>query len=74
MDSRMPIMSLQLTLHTESRPMFDSNQAFLLVQKLKSASRALHLRLKAEIEKFFSIYPKLLIDAELLWPCIGPKA
>jgi hypothetical protein len=30
------------TLHYESRPMCNSNQAFLLVQKLKSAPRALH--------------------------------
>jgi hypothetical protein len=33
---------LRPTLHEESRPMFNSNRAFLLVQKLKSAPRALH--------------------------------
>jgi hypothetical protein len=43
--------------------MFNSNQAFLLVQKLKSAARALHPRVKAEIEKIFSICPKLCINA-----------
>jgi hypothetical protein len=54
--------------------MFNSNQAFLLVQKLKSAPRAFTLGVKAEIEKIFSICPKLLINARTLWPCIGPKA
>jgi hypothetical protein len=47
--------------------MFNSNQAFLLVQKLKSAPRALHYRGKAEIEKIFSICPKLLINAAELY-------
>jgi hypothetical protein len=31
--------------------MFNPNPAFLLVQKLKSAPRALHYKSKAEIEK-----------------------
>jgi hypothetical protein len=42
--------------------------------KVEISLKGFTLRVKAEIEKFFSIYPKLLIDAELLWPCIGPKA
>ncbi len=50
--------------------MFNSNQAFLVVQKLKSAPRALKQEKKLEIEKIFSICPKLLINAELY----GPKA
>jgi hypothetical protein len=55
--------------------MFNPNPASLLVQKLKSAPRAFYTRVKAEkIEKIFSICPKLLVNAELLWPCIGPKA
>jgi len=45
--------------------MFNPNQAFLLVQKLKSALRAFTLGVKAEIEKIFSICRKLLINAEL---------
>jgi hypothetical protein len=32
------------------------------------------LGVNAELGKIFSISPKLLINAELLWPCIGPKA
>jgi hypothetical protein len=35
-------LMLRPTLHSESRPKLNSNQAFLLVQKLKSATRALH--------------------------------
>jgi hypothetical protein len=50
--------------------MFNSNHAFLVVQKLKSAPRALKYEKKFEIEKIFSICPKLLINAELY----GPKA
>jgi hypothetical protein len=38
--------------------MFNPNPAFLLVQKLKSARRALHLGVKGEIEKKFSICPE----------------
>jgi hypothetical protein len=58
--------------------MFNPNQAFLLVQKLKSAPKGLFLTLgvKAEIEKksFQSAPSKLVINAEFLWPCIGPQA
>jgi hypothetical protein len=54
--------------------MFNSNQAFLLVKKFKFSPKGFTLGVKAEIEKIFSICPKLLISAELLWPCIGPKA
>jgi hypothetical protein len=52
-------------LHKESRPRFNSNQAFLLVQKLKSAPNGFTLRVKVEIFKIVSISPKLLINAEL---------
>ncbi len=45
--------------------MFNPNQAFLLVQKLKSTPRAFTLGVKAELEKIFSICPKLRINAEL---------
>jgi hypothetical protein len=51
--------------------MFNSNQA-LLLQKLKSAPRALHY-VKAEIEKIFSICPKLLINAELYGLVLAPR-
>jgi hypothetical protein len=45
--------------------MFNPNPAFLLVQKLKSAPKGFTLGVKAEIEKNFSICPKLLINPEL---------
>jgi hypothetical protein len=45
--------------------MFNPNPAFLLVQKLKSAPKGFTLGVKTEIEKNFSICPKLLINAEL---------
>jgi len=41
--------------------MFNPNPAFLLVQKLKGFTPGV----KAEIEKTFSICPKLLINGEL---------
>jgi hypothetical protein len=43
--------------------MFNPNQTFLLVQKLKS---------EAEIEICFSICPKLLINAELYGLILAP--
>jgi hypothetical protein len=56
--------------------MFNSNQAFLLMQKLEINPKGFTLGVKAAIEKnFFSICPKLLINAEKnLWLSIGPKA
>jgi hypothetical protein len=56
--------------------MLNPNQAFLLVQKLKSAPMGFTLRVKAELEKSFSICLKLLINAQsTLWALlIGPKA
>jgi hypothetical protein len=53
--------------------MFNSNQAFLLVQKLKSAPKGFTLGVKAEIEKVFSICPKLLINAELSGLRLAPR-
>jgi hypothetical protein len=41
---------------------------------LKSAARGFTLRIKAEIEKIFSICPKLRINAELDGLVVGPKA
>jgi len=61
------------TLHKESRPMFNSNQTFLLVQKLKSTPKGFTLKIKAEIEKIFSIYPKLLINAKLYGLILAPR-
>ncbi len=45
--------------------MCNINHAFLLVQKLKSV--------KAEIEKIFSLYPQLLINAELYSLVLAPR-
>jgi hypothetical protein len=53
--------------------MFNPNQAILLVQKLKLAPRAFTLGAKAEIEKIFSICPKLLINVELYGLLLAPK-
>jgi hypothetical protein len=60
-------------LHYESGPMFNPNPAFPLVQKLKSAPRAFTLGVKDEIEKNFSICPKLLINAELYGLVLAPR-
>jgi hypothetical protein len=65
---------LKPTLHKESRPRFNSNQAFLLVQKLKSAPKGFYTRsLRLELGKFFSICPKLLINAELYGLVLAPR-
>jgi hypothetical protein len=54
--------------------MFNPNQAFLLVQKLESAPRAFTLGAKAELEKLFSICPKLVsINAELYGLVLAPR-
>jgi hypothetical protein len=45
--------------------MFNPNQAFLLVQKLKLAPKGFTLGLKAKIENSFSMCLKLLVNAEL---------
>jgi hypothetical protein len=61
-------------LHNDSRPMFNSTQPFLLVQKLKSAQRAEVLGIKAEAKKkIFSICPELLIHAELYGLVLAPR-
>jgi hypothetical protein len=57
----------------ESRPMFNSNQAFLLVQKLKLAPKGFTLGVKAKIENIFSMCPKLLINAELYSLVLDPS-
>jgi hypothetical protein len=48
--------------------MFNPDPAFLFVQKLKSAPR-----IKAELEKIFSMCPKLLINAELYMALYWPQ-
>jgi hypothetical protein len=53
--------------------MFNPNQAFLLVKKLKSAPECFTLRVKAEIKYIFSICPKLLINAELYMTLYWPQ-
>jgi len=41
------------TLHKESRPMFNSNQAFLFGAKVEISPKGLTIGVKAEIEKVF---------------------
>jgi len=53
--------------------MFNPNPAFLSVQKLKSAPKGFTLGIKAEIEKNFSICPKLLINAERYGLVLAPR-
>jgi hypothetical protein len=53
--------------------MFNPNQASLLVQKLKSTPRAFTLGVEAELEKIFSICPKLQINAELYGLVLAPR-
>jgi len=56
--------------------MFNPNPAFLLVQKLKSAPKGFTLGVKADIEKNFSICPRLVINAEhygLVWAPMEKK-
>jgi hypothetical protein len=54
--------------------MFNSNQAFLLLQKLKSAPRGFTQGVKAEREKIFSMCcPMLLINAELYGIVLAPR-
>jgi hypothetical protein len=62
-------------LHNDSRPRFNSTQAFLLVQKLKSALRAELLGIKGEAKKkkIFSICTELLIHAELYGLVLAPS-
>ncbi len=68
-------ITLMPTLHKESRLRINSYQAFLLVQKWKSAPPALYqsLGVKAEIEKVCSICPKLLINAGLYGLLLAPR-
>ncbi len=74
-----PLLSTHLCLPTtspptlckESRPMFNSNQAFLLVQKLKSAPNKLYTRSQGwNRKRSFQSAPKLLINAELYGPVL----
>jgi hypothetical protein len=49
------------------------NQAFLLMQKLKSAPTGFTLGVKAELKKSFSSCPKLLINVELYDLVLTPR-
>jgi len=57
--------------------MFIANQTFLLVQKLKLATKGFTLGVKAEIEKIFSICPqapnKCRTLMALYWPNGGKR-
>jgi hypothetical protein len=53
--------------------MFNPNQVFLLVQKLKSAAMALHYESRLNSKKTFSICPKLLINAERYGLILAPR-
>jgi hypothetical protein len=66
------VRTIRPTLHKESRPRFNANQVFLLEQELKSAPKGFTLGVKAEIEKIFSICPKLLINAKLHGLVLAP--
>jgi hypothetical protein len=56
--------------------MFSPNQAIPIAAKVEINPKArFTLGVKAELEKIFSICPKLLlINARTLWPCISPEA
>jgi hypothetical protein len=54
--------------------MFNPNQAFLLVQKLKSSPKGFMLGVKAEYRNDFFNLPQVTNKCWTLWPCIGPKA
>jgi hypothetical protein len=57
------------------RSRFNSNQVFLLMQKLKSAPKGFTLGVKAEIEKnLFNLPQVILINAELYGLVNQPKA
>jgi hypothetical protein len=53
--------------------MFNPNPAFLMVQKLKSAPWVFTLGVKGDIEKNFSICPKLLINFEHYGLVLAPR-
>jgi hypothetical protein len=65
-----PSKIARLHLHAKTKAHFtlgvkaNSNQAFLLMQNLKSAPKGYKLGVEAEIEKTFSISAKLVINAE----------
>jgi hypothetical protein len=52
--------------------MFNPNQAFLFVKKLKSAPKFFTLEVKVELEKKYNM-PKGINKCRTLWPHIGPK-
>jgi hypothetical protein len=54
--------------------MLNSNQAYLLVQRLKSFPKGFTLGMEAEIEKKKSICPKLVINVEFYGLVLAPKA
>jgi hypothetical protein len=54
--------------------MFNPNQAFLLAEKWKSATRAFTLGVKATLEKNLFNLPQLTNKCSTLWACMGPKA
>jgi hypothetical protein len=52
---------------------YNPNPAFLLVQKLKSVPKGLTVGVNADIEKNFSICPKLLVNAEHYGLVLTPR-
>jgi hypothetical protein len=50
------------------------NQAYLLVQKLKSSPKGFTLGVKAEIDQNIFNLPQVTNKCWILWLCIGPKA
>jgi hypothetical protein len=55
---------IKLTVHKDSRWTFNSNQTYPIGVKVEISPKCFTLGVKAEIEKIFSIYPKLLINAK----------
>jgi len=53
--------------------MFNPNEAFLLVQKVEISPKGFSLGVKAQLEKIFSICPKLQIIAELYGLVLTPR-
>ncbi len=63
----------RLTLHKGLKQRFDSNQAFLFMQKLRSTAWALHQESRMKSKKSFQFAPKLLMNAELYGLLLAPR-
>ncbi len=66
-------INLCTTLHKKSRPRFNSNQTFLLVQKLKSA-HGIYTRNQGWTRKNLFNLPQVINKCWTLWPWVSPKS